>query len=327
MAAAEFGGEELRGSASPAAEPQARLLPTFLILGAQKAGTTALFYALSKHPEVFASKLKEPSFFTDAAEALADAAGPGDEVTRMMDSQPDYEALFAEAGDAVALGEASTSYLYDTGAPERIKRLVPDVKLIAILRNPVDRAYSNFLYLIREGREPLHDFRAALAEEGKRRSKGWSTTWRYLDKGLYADQVERYLAQFDRDRLRFYLYEDYNDSPQATVTDVYRFLGVDDEFSQDLSIRLNVSGLPKSKRLQAVSRRSTRLKWMIDPLVPDRLRKSLLEAQNTNLSRPPLPSDLRAELIESCRGDIERVGELTGLDISRWLEVEPEDPR
>lgn len=324
MAVTESDEGERHGSGSAAAEPQS-LLPTFLILGAQKAGTTALFYALSKHPEVFASKVKEPGFFTDAAEALADAAGPGDEVTRMMDSLEDYEALFAGAGAAVARGEASTSYLYDTGAPKKIKRLLPDVKLIAILRNPVDRAYSNFLYLIREGREPLHDFRAALAEEGKRRADGWSTTWRYLDKGLYADQVERYLAQFDREQLRCYLYENYNQNPAATVTDVYRFLGVDDGFSQDLSIRLNVSGLPKSKRLQSVSRRSRRLKWMIDPLIPDPLRRNLLKAQNSNLSRPPLPPDLRAELIEACRDDIERVGELTGLDVSRWLEVELED--
>ena len=324
MAVLESGWEGSPGS-SPAAAPRPGSLPTFLILGAQKAGTTALFYALSKHPEVFASKLKEPSFFTDSAEALADAAGPGDEVTRMMDSRAEYEALFAEAGDAVARGEASTSYLYDSGAAARIGALVPNAKLISILRNPVDRAYSNFLYLIREGREPLHDFRAALAEEGRRRAEGWSTTWRYLDKGLYAGQIERYLAQFGRDQVRCYLYEDYDENPESTVKDVYRFLGVDDGFSQDLSARLNVSGLPKSERLQAISRRSQRLKWALDPLIPDRLRRSLLKAQNTNLSRPPIAPELRAELIESCREDIERVGELTGLDVSRWLEVEPAD--
>ncbi len=322
MAVLEPGGEE-RSGAVPAVEPRSGLLPNFLILGAQKAGTTALFYALSKHPEVFASKLKEPSFFTDPVEALADAAGPGDEVTRMMDSRAEYEGLFAEAGDAVARGEASTSYLYDSGAPERIKALVPEAKLIAVLRNPVDRAYSNFLYLIREGREPLHDFRAALAEEGKRRAAGWSTTWRYLDKGLYAAQIECYLAQFGPDQLRCYLYEDYDEDPESTMRDVYGFLGIDDGFSQDLSARLNVSGLPKSERLQALSRRSQRLKWALDPLIPDRLRRSLLKAQNSNLSRPPIAPELRAELIESCRDDIERVGELTSLDVSRWLEIEP----
>lgn len=325
MAATASGGEG--PSASASAAPDAKSLPNFIILGAQKAGTTALFYALSKHPEVFTSPVKEPRYFANEAKALADAAGPGDGETRMTSSLEEYEALFADAGSAIARGEASPAYLYDAETPAKIAQLIPDAKLIAILRNPVERAYSNFLYLIREGREPLHDFGAALAEEEKRRASGWSTAWFYRDKGFYGAQLERYLEHFDRDRLHCILYEDYNENPESTVRDVYRFLGVDDTFSQDLSIRLNVSGLPKSKGLQAVSRRSRRLKWLIDPLIPDRLRRGLLNAQNKNLSRPPLPPQARAELIEEYREDIERVGELTGLDISRWLETGSEPGR
>lgn len=323
MAVTGFGGGE-EGSTSAAAAPSVQLLPNFLILGAQKAGTTALYYALSKHPEVFTSAVKEPRYFTDEAKALADAAGPGDGETRMTTSREEYEELFAEAGSAIARGEASPSYLYDPDAPAKIKRLIPDAKLIAILRNPVERAYSNFLYLVREGREPLHDFGAALAEEEGRRSNGWSTAWCYKDKGFYGEQLERYFAHFEPEQIRCYLYEDYNEDPETTVKDVYRFLGVDDSFSQDLSIRMNVSGLPKSKGLQAVSRRSRRLKWLIDPLIPDRVRRGLLKAQNKNLSRPPLPPQVRADLIEEYRGDIERVRELTGLDVSGWLKPDPE---
>src|SRR6476659_1959319 len=298
------------------------MLPNFLILGAQKSGTTALFYALSKHPEVFTSAIKEPRYFADEAKALADAAGPGDGETTMTASLEDYEALFAGAGSALARGEASPAYLYASEAPAKIARLIPDAKLIAILRHPVERAYSNFLYLVREGREPLHDFGAALAEEEKRRAEGWSTAWFYKDKGFYASQVERYLEHFDREHIHCILYEDYDSEPEPAVREVYRFLGVDDDFDQDLSIRLNVSGLPKSKGLQAVSRRSRRLKWLIDPLIPDRLRRGLLEAQNKNLSRPPLPAEVRARLIEEYRPDIERVAELTGLDLSGWLQPE-----
>jgi Sulfotransferase family len=298
------------------------MLPNFLILGAQKSGTTALFYALSKHPQVFTSPVKEPRYFADEAKALADAAGPGDGETRMTASLQEYEALFAGADSEIARGEASPAYLYDPEAPAKIAELIPDAKLVAILRNPVERAYSNFLYLVREGREPLHDFGAALGEEEKRRASGWSTAWCYKDKGFYGAQLERYLEHFGREQLHCVLYEDYNADPQTTVTAVYRFLGVDDSFTQDLSIRLNVSGLPKSKGLQAVSRRSRRLKWLLDPLVPDRLRRSLLNAQNKNLERPPLPAEVRAALIEDYRSDIERVRELTGLDVSGWLRTE-----
>ncbi|HEX3173616.1 MAG TPA: sulfotransferase [Solirubrobacterales bacterium] len=298
------------------------MLPNFLILGAQKSGTTALFYALSKHPEVFTSPVKEPRYFADEAKALADAAGPGDGETKMTSSREEYEALFADAGTAMVRGEASPAYLYDADAPAKIAELVPEAKLIAILRNPVERAYSNFLYLVREGREPLHDFGAALAEEEQRRSSGWSTAWCYKDKGFYGAQAERYLRHFDREQIHWILYEDYNRDPETTVREVYRFLGVDEDFTQDLSVRLNVSGLPKSKGLQAVSRRSRRLKWLLDPLIPDRLRRSLLSAQNKNLTRPPLPAEVRAELIEEYRGDIEKVAQLTGLDVSGWLQLE-----
>jgi hypothetical protein len=321
MAGTASGGSK-GAPAQVAADGAAGMLPNFIILGAQKAGTTALFYALSKHPEVFTSPVKEARYFADEAKALADAAGPGDGETRMMTSLEEYEALFAGAGSAVARGEASPAYLYDPDAPAKIAELIPDAKLIAILRNPVERAYSNFLYLVREGREPLQDFGAALDAEGERRASGWSTAWRYKDKGFYGAQLERYLRHFDREQLHCILYEDYNEDPETEVKAVYRFLGVDDAFSQDLSIRLNVSGLPKSKGLQAVSRRSRRLKWLLDPLIPDRLRRSLLSAQNKNLSRPPLPPDVRARLIEEYRADIEKVGELSGLDVSRWLRTD-----
>ncbi len=305
-------------------------LPNFLIIGAQKAGTTALYYALSRHPDIFMSPVKEPAYFT-AENAFRDTSGPGDETAQVITDLHEYETLFAEGQHVIARGEASTSYLYDANAAEKIKHLIPDVKLIAILRNPVDRAYSNFLHLRRDGREPLRDFRAALAEEGTRNASGWSVSWRYKEKGFYGIQLEKYLTHFSRGQIRWYLYEEYDDDPYPTVTDIYKFLGVDDTVSQDLSTRLNVGGMPRSESLQWLTRRITpapqdpnntsdrRLKWLINRM-PDRLRRGLLNAQNTNLERPSvLSTDLRAELMEAYQDDIERVGELTGLNVSRWL--------
>lgn len=334
MAAVGSGEGEQRGAISAAVTQQAAALPSFLIVGAQKAGTTALYYALSKHPQVFMSAVKEPAYFV-AEDALRNAAGPGDKASQLVTSLEAYEELFAGAGSGDVRGEASTSYLYDPDAAKRIKDQLPDVKLIAILRNPVDRAYSNFLHLVRDGREPIHDFRVALAREEQRRSEGWSLSWRYMDKGYYGTQIERYLALFGCDRLRCYLYEDYNDDPDSTIQDIYRFLGVDDTFTQDLSLRLNVGGLPKSKGLQWLARRAVpppqdpnntrarRLRWLIDAL-PDRFRGGLLKAQGSNLSSPPpLSPDLRDELLERYRDDAELVRRLTGLDVSRWFAPKP----
>jgi hypothetical protein len=337
MAAVGSGEGGHRGAVSAVVTQHAGVLPNFLIVGAQKAGTTALYYALSKHPQVFMSAVKEPAYFV-AEDALRNAAGPGDEASQLVTSLDAYEELFAGSGSADARGESSTSYLYDPDAPQRIKDQLPDVKLIAILRNPVDRAYSNFLHLVRDGREPIHDFRAALAREEQRRGEGWSLSWRYLDKGYYGAQVERYLARFGPDRFRSYLYEDYNDDPDPTIRDIYRFLGVDDDFAQDLSLRLNVGGLPRSRSLQWLARqavpppqdpnntRARRLKWLIDAL-PDRFRGGLLKAQSSNLSSPPpLSPDLREELLEGYREDAELVQRLTGLDTSRWFAPGPAPP-
>jgi hypothetical protein len=329
MAATEFGGRGHRRTA-PTAAPDSTLLPNFLIVGAQKAGTTALYYALSKHPEVFMSAVKEPAYFV-AEEALEEMAGPGDGDHRPVATPGAYRELFAEAGAAAARGEASTSYLYSPGAAARIEAELPGVKLIAILRNPAERAYSNFLHLVRDGREPIHDFRAALDAEAQRREAGWSLSWRYRDKGFYAGQVQRFLDTFGPDRFRCYLYEDYNDDPDSTVRDIYRFLGVESDVAQDLSLRLNVGGVPRSKGLQWLARRAVpppqdpnntrarRLRWLIEAM-PARLRGGILKAQTSNLSSPPpLPADLREELLDGYRDDVARVGELTGLDVSRWL--------
>ena len=329
MAATEFGGTGHRGAGSAVA-PGSALLPNVLVVGAQKAGTTALYYALSKHPEVFMSAVKEPAYFV-AEEALAEAAGPGDRDHRPVATLEAYRELFAGAGTAAVRGESSTSYLHTPAAAARIKERLPDVKLIAILRNPVDRAYSNFLHLVRDGREPLHDFGAALAAERQRREEGWSLSWRYREKGLYGAQLERFMALFGPEQMRCYLYEDYDEDPHPTLRDVYGFLGVESDFEQDLSLRLNVGGVPKSKSLQWLARRAVpppqdpnntqarRLRWLIEAM-PARLRGGLLKAQTSNLSSPPpLSPQLRAQLLEGYREDIDLVGRLTGLNVSRWL--------
>ncbi len=292
-------------------------LPNFLIIGAQKAGTTALYYALSKHPELFMSSNKEPQYFASESE-LSEAAGPGDSTAGTVDTLPAYEELFVDAAPEQAIGEASTIYLYAPRAPGRISELLPAAKLIAMLRNPVDRAYSNFLHLVRDGRETADTFGIAITEEDSRRNDGWSTNWRYREKGLYAPQIERYTARFAADQIRWYLYEDFNAAPHSTIVDIYRFLEVDDLFTQDLTARLNVGGMPKSNSLQRLSRNSERLKWAIEPLLPAPVKRRLLSAQNRNLARPSIDASLRAELIAYFRADMEKVADLTGLDTSTW---------
>ncbi len=304
-------------------------MPNFLVIGAQKAGTTALYHYLRGHPEVFMSPIKEPHFFYFEGETL-DFRGPRDREVLghfLVSDLEGYEALFAGASGERALGEASAMYLYSEKAVGRIEHHVPEAKLITVLRNPAERAYSSFLHMVRDGREPLSDFGRALeAEEGRIRSK-WSPIWHYRSMGFYHEQLSRYYEAFGPEQIGVYLYEDLESDPAGVLRDVYGFLGVDPSFTPDVSARYNVSGLPKSKGLHAAHAfllKPNPIKTVLKPLFPKKLRRRLVEAslnalRNRNLVKPPFPEEVRRDLVEGYREDVLKLQGLIGRDLSAWL--------
>src|SRR5918994_33933 len=188
-------------------------MPNFFIVGAQKAGTTSLYHYLNQHPDVFMSPRKEPFFFDRELNAHGEVVkqefgGPGDQQAPKYVNIREYEALFAGAKGEKAIGEASPLYIYAPGTAERIKRYVPEAKLIALLRNPADRAYSAFLHAVRIGREPLSDFAQALREEDDRIWYNWHYQFHYRNRGLYYAQLKRYFEVFGREKVGIWLYED-----------------------------------------------------------------------------------------------------------------------
>ena len=206
------------GKATAAIRP----LPDFLILGAQKAGTTALYAYLRRHPQITGPSWKEVSFF-DRHYARGEAW---------------YRGNFPNALRARGLvGEGSPSYLFHPLAPERVARLLPDARLIALVRNPVDRAFSHYQHEVALGREPL-SFEDALAAEDERlhgeeerlladptyfSHAWWNHTYRA--RGRYAQQLERWLAVFPRERLLILPSEDLLEDPDGTYGRVLEFLG------------------------------------------------------------------------------------------------------
>jgi len=289
-------------------------MPNFLIIGAMKSGTTALYYYLEQHPEIYMSPVKEPNFFSSQEQENA-----ADTVTNIGP----YQNLFRGASGKKAIGEASHSYLYEPGAAAEIRRYIPGAKLIAILRNPVDRAYSHFLHMVRTGAEPLDDFAQALQEEAVGIHKE-RTFQDYIGRGLYYDQLERYFGTFPREQIRVYLYEDLSAAPIATVQDAFRFLGVDDSFAPDVSLRRNVSGQPKYKTLDGLLRRQSRIKHAAKIYLPARMRWRLSRAFDDLKTRnlvgpPPLQSEVRRQLIGVYRQDILKVQGLLHRDLSGWL--------
>ena len=290
-------------------------MPNFFIVGAQKAGTTSLYHYLNQHPEVYMSPRKEPHFFEGMNQEYR---RPGRRSVPVSDLA-EYEALFEGASGEPAIGEASASYLYSSRAPGLIKSSVPDAKLIAILRNPADRAYSNFLHCVQVGREPLGSFAVALqAEESRMRDK-WGPLWYYKDKGFYHAQVKRYFDVFGRDQVGVWLYEDLRNDAFGTLGEVFRFLGVDERFVPDTSVEHNPSGVPRGGKLyKGVRALTARNPVLVERVLPARLRGYV--KNRIFVKPPPFPPELREGLIHSYKEDILGLQELIERDLSAWLE-------
>lgn len=301
-------------------------LPNFLIIGAAKSGTDSLYEMLGRHPQIFISPNKEPMFFVAEGRAEVPYRGPGDrEVLVRWDSWVSsiehYESLFAGVKSERAVGEASTWYLYDEGAPRRIKTHVPGAKMIAILRNPVDRAYSAFTMLLRDGRETTANFMKALAAEDKRIRAGWEPIWHYRKMGLYHSQLRRYLDIFPRSQLRVVLHEDFVLKPRETVREVFRFLDVDDGFEAEASARLNVSLVPAHTTYHRLVTGQSTLKVAGRAVLPVGVRRRIREhlPVSAMLKPSPMPAEARAFLIDAFRDDVLALEHLLDRDLGRWL--------
>jgi hypothetical protein len=300
-------------------------MPNFLIIGAGKSGTTSLYHYLRQHPEVYMSPVKEPKFFAVEGKEL-NFRGPNDETSMNRGSITSIEAyrgLFREVTDEKAIGEASPLYLHSLEAPGRIKHYIPEARLIAVLRDPVQRAYSSFLQRVQKGQEPLHDFAQALREEENRMRDNWAPRWYSKRIGFYYAHLKRYYDLFEHDRIRVYLHEDLKADPVGVARDVVRFLGVNDAFTPDISLRYNVSGVPRSAALQAFLSRPNPAKSLLKRFLSEDLRRRVaVSLENRNIAGPPPPLDpnVRKELQDLYREDILNLEKLIGRDLSRWLE-------
>jgi len=290
-------------------------MPNFFIIGAQKAGTTSLYHYLDQHPQVYMSPVKEPHFFEGM---YSEYRWPGHRIAPVTDLR-DYLALFEGVSDETVIGEASTSYLYSPRAPGLIKRSIPDAKLIAVLRNPADRAYSNYVHLVRLGLEPLPSFADALqAEEGRMQDK-WGPMWYYKQKGYYHAQIERYFDEFDRDQVMVNLYDDLKGESFGMLRGIFRFLDVDETFVPDTSTEHNLSGLPRNKTLYLqVKKLTTRYPGLLERFLPARPYR--YAKSRFFVKPPPFPAEVRRQLIESYREDVLKLQELIGRDLSLWLQ-------
>lgn len=297
------------------------IMPNFFIIGAAKSGTSSLYRYLCQHPQIYMSPLKEPHFFS-FEETMIYSQGPGERDLRngVVSNIADYCALFQGAEKQIAIGEGSQTYLDSLSAPERIRYQVPEAKIIVMLRNPAERAFSSFKDLRRYGREPHADFLQALKEEENRIRQKWSSLYHYMKRQFTYEKLKRYFDTFDKYQIKVYIYDYWKNDNLGVLRDIFRFLGVDEAFSTDVSVKYNVGGVPKNETYHKFILKETLIKTLFKSLLPVTLRRRMKEKLiELNLERRPLPPDIRKKLLHLYREDILRVQELIQKDLSHWL--------
>lgn len=296
-------------------------LPDFLVIGAAKAGTTSLYYYLMQHPRVFMPSNKEPMFFVFDGRKLENYhfAGSAD-LPRIVTNLTEYMQLFQSAPASSITGEASTLYLYDKDAPARIAALIPKVKMIAILRNPVDRAYSQFQHYRQVKREPLARFIEAINIEEKRIAETWYPSYYYADMGFYSRQLRNYFRYFPRDQFTFFLYEDLANTSFLTG-EIFDFIGVEQNVKLDTSGRYNVSGETRFPGLFKLVRKSKRVKPFLKRLITQKNWQKLKQTWDRIIQKKyaPISEEDREKLKALFHDDILDLQDLIDRDLGSWL--------
>jgi hypothetical protein len=300
--------------------------PNFFIVGASRSGTTSLWYYLRQHPDIFmpgdrVKWAKEPSFFCDLKPFWS----------IKYSKFRDYIKLFDRAKNEKAIGEASVNYLVSPESPYRIRKRFPDAKIIIILRNPVERAYSLYTFMCSKGGEWISPFEKALAEEKKRHNNEdfmnhnpfYYYGYLYFHSGLYSTQIERFQAEFPKEQLHFVLFKELKNNTIQTVQSVYRFLEVKSDFIPRLGVH-NRSRQPFSVYAQYIILQFLG-SYLVKAKVPERAARfatDLASSINLTLGKM-LDRDMKTETYENLlmlyKKDIMRTEVLTGLDLNSWL--------
>lgn len=285
--------------------------PDFYIVGAAKSGTTSLFRYLAQHPSIFVPWKKEPHYFADPS-----VHAGGEYCT--LDA---YLRLYQDCPRGVRAGDGSTSYLPSRSSAARIKEVRPDAKILVVLRNPVDRAYSHYWHQRVRFAEEM-SFEDAIEDEPRRIERGIPYGFLYVRTGLYFEQVSRFVDVFGAN-VRIHLFDDLRSDRGTLCRDVLSFLEVEPERHMDTARVHHRSGPLRSQTLGRLlvmpfpGRRKLARRW------PQRMKALKVAVSQRNVTRPPpMNPDTRLRLTEVVRPDVERLQDLLGRDLSAWL-----DPR
>jgi hypothetical protein len=196
---------------------QEEIWPNFFIVGAQKAATSSLYQYLKEIPGVYMSPIKEPFYF--APHTVQGNASD------LIGDKKEYLQLFEKARGYIAVGEATPIYLWDPDAPKLIHQTVPHARIIMILRDPIERAYSNYLMMRKySGRKA--SFYDELMRDSKIQERIYGISQLYVEFGMYYEQVKRYFDTFGMEQVKVIIFEEFVKHPERSINEVLDFLGV-----------------------------------------------------------------------------------------------------
>ena len=291
-------------------------VPDFMIVGAAKCGTTTLFGILGSHPQIFIPTNKEPWFFSHVDEDIEKIVlGPQKDM--IVNDVNEYLKLYDGRGPSEVCGDASTSYLYDYEKTiENIKRLRAsweNLKIIVVIRDPVERAYSHYLNNIRSGSE-ARDFSECI----KCSVDGVEERYRdYLQYGMYHDQIRAYKEQFDN--IAVILFEELVSCPEDILPSLFGFIGVDPTHKLKNFPKENASGVPTSQYVSKIIFQKNIFKTAAKTLVPARLRRMISGyIENKFMTRPDMTSGQREFLVAYYKDDILRLEKFLGISLASW---------
>ncbi len=294
--------------------------PSFLVIGAPKCGTTSLFHYLAQHPDVYLPARKELHYFT-YDDLARNSAGPGDAdlLPHFCATRSDYEAQYAQVRGEREIGEVSPSYFYYADASRRIRDELGTPKIILLLRDPVQKAFSQYMHLVRDNRERLSFYQGLMAEP-KRIEQRWGALWRYAEGSIYAWRIRRYLETFGEDRVKILFFEDLVRDAGSLVREVLRFLALDDAVCIDTSEVYNASSLPRSRFLAGLVAKQSPLAAAARAALPSAIRiriTAVLRRLNAG-GKGEIDEGSRAYLRDYFATDLKEVEQILGRRPS-WL--------
>jgi hypothetical protein len=306
--------------------PEDALWPTFVVIGAMRAGTTTLYYQLLNHPEVVMAGVKEPNFFAFDGEQtdlpLTDEALQRMRANSVVDAGS-YHQLFLRRRGAQAVGDVSPAYLYSSVAARQIRQVVPDIRLIAILRDPVDRAYSAYFRRADVDPDPGVFVETAEREHEKMERGDKLPLYPLIKGGLYSQHLPSYLDLFSSDRRMFCIFETFWNDHLSSLEEIHRFIGVSPIPATDVP-SLNRSGVPRWSFVDQALRSGTRVKELTKRYLPNRAVSALVATKQaiedwTLRESSELPEAARSYLMDTYFDtDIERVEDMLNRDLSIW---------